>query len=142
MTTSSIDQHPDLLALRARYSRAAESIAVQGTLGLTLLTAVYVALSPWVIGFDGSSRLAAIDLITGLATGVLALGFSSVLDRTHGVIWTLPILGVWTIIAPWVHTGANPDASMIWSNVVAGAGITVLGLAASALGARAASGLR
>ncbi|WP_396928615.1 SPW repeat protein [Mycolicibacterium sp.] len=138
MHTTSIEQHPDLLAMRARYGRAAESATVQLTLGLTLLTALYVALSPWVIGFDGSSRLAVIDLITGAATAALALGFSSVLDRTHGLVWTLPVLGAWTIIAPWVHTGANPDASMVWSNVVAGAGIVVLGLAAAAVSARAA----
>lgn len=139
MTTSSIDQHPDLLAMRARYGHVAESVAVQGTLGLTLLT-IYVALSPWVIGFDGSSRLAVIDLITGLSAGVLALGFSSVLDRTHGLIWTLPVLGGWLIIAPWVHTGASPDASMIWSNVVAGAVIGALGLIATGFGMRAAAG--
>lgn len=137
MHTTSIEQHPDLLAMRARYGRAAESATVQLTLGLTLLTALYVALSPWVIGFDGSSRLAVIDLITGGATAALALGFSSVLDRTHGLVWTLPVLGTWTIIAPWVHTGANPDASMVWSNVVTGAGIVVLGLAAAAISARA-----
>jgi hypothetical protein len=139
MTTSSIDRHPDLLAMRARYGHAAESVAVQGTLGLTLLTAIYVASSPWVIGFDGSSRLAVIDLITGLAAAVLALGFSSVLDRTHGLIWTLPVLGAWLIVAPWLHTGASPDASMMWSNLVAGAAIGALGMAATGFGLRAAT---
>jgi len=105
---------------------------------LSLLFGLYVAMSPWVIGFADSSRLGIIDLIAGGTIAVLALGFSSVLDRTHGVIWTLPVLGAWTIIAPWVHTGANPDASMIWSNVVAGASVVTLGLLAAAVGARAA----
>src|SRR5277367_887801 len=47
---SSIDHHPDLLALRERYERAAESMTAHGTFGLTLLTAVYAAVSPWGVG--------------------------------------------------------------------------------------------
>ena len=59
MTTAhaSIDQHPDILALRASYDRAAESIAAQATFGLTLLTAIFVALSPHIVGFDAFTRL-------------------------------------------------------------------------------------
>jgi len=134
---SPIDQHPDLLALRANYERASETVAVQGTLGIALLFSLYVAMSPWIVGFDGSSRLATIDLIAGLSAAVLALGFSSALDRTHGLMWTLPTVGVWLMIAPWVHTGAAPDASMMWSNVASGSVITVLGLVAATLGMRA-----
>ena len=52
MTTvhSSIDQHPDILALRAGYDRIAESVAAQATFGLTLMVAAYAALSPWIVG--------------------------------------------------------------------------------------------
>jgi SPW repeat len=134
---SSIDKHPDLLALRVNYERAAESVAVQATLGITLLFGLYVAMSPWIVGFNASSRLGVIDLIAGIATAVLALGFSSVLDRTHGILWALPVIGVWVIVAPWVHTGAAPDASMMWSNVVSGVVIATLGTAATLLGMRA-----
>jgi hypothetical protein len=132
-----IDQHPDLLALRANYERAAQSAPVQGSLGMALLFSLYVAMSPWIVGFAGSSRLAVIDLIAGVAAAVLALGFSSALDRTHGIMWTLPAVGVWLIIAPWVHTGAAPDASIMWSNVASGIVITVLGVVAAGLGMRA-----
>ncbi|WP_041781749.1 SPW repeat protein [Mycolicibacterium chubuense] len=142
MTTarSEIDQHPDLLALRANYDRVAETAPVQVSLGLTMLAGLYAAMSPWIVGFNGTSRLATIDLIAGLAVAVLALSFSSVLDRTHGVVWTLPLLGIGLIIAPWVHTGASPTASMMWSNVVIGAVVTVLGLVATGLGMRARTG--
>jgi hypothetical protein len=51
------------------------------------------------------------------------------LDRTHGMAWTLPVLGVWLIVSPWIVEGSRPDAGMIWSNVVAGAVLTCLGLA-------------
>jgi hypothetical protein len=134
---SPIDQPPDLLALRAGYGRTAESLAVQGTLGLALLTGLYIAISPWVVGFDGTSRLAAIDLIGGLAAAVLAVGLASVFDRMHGMAWTLPLLGVWQIIAPWVHRGPLPTAGMVWSNVVSGALITVFGIIVATYGMRA-----
>lgn len=125
---SPINHHPDILAVRAGYERAAESVTVQGALGLAFLTALYTAVSPWIVGFDATTRLTVNDLIVGIAVAVLAIGSGAALDRTHGMTWTLPVLGVWLIISPWVLRGVTPTAGMIWSNVVAGAVITVLGL--------------
>ncbi|MCV7402631.1 SPW repeat protein [Mycobacterium fragae] len=136
---SSIDHHPDLLALRARYERAAESMTAQGTFGLTLLTAVYAAISPWVVGFQGTRALAVSDLIVGLVCVALAFGYAMALDRSHGMTWTLPCLGVWFIVSPWVIHGVSPHGGMIWSNVIAGAVLTVLGLNAMYFGMRARS---
>ena len=138
MTTvnSSIDRHPDLMAMRAKYERAAHSPVVQGTLGLTALSGVYLAISPWVVGFDGSSRLGVINLICGVAAAVIALTVGSALDRTHGMTWTLPVIGAWSIAALWAHDGAAPTAGMIWSNAWAGGVITALGLAAVLFGMR------
>jgi hypothetical protein len=133
---SSIDQHPDLLALRARYERAAESMSAQGTFGLALLTAVYAAVSPWIVGFQGT-RLAVNDLIVGIVCAVLAYGFAAALNRTHGMAWTLPVLGVWFIFSPWLLHHFSPHGGMIWSNVIAGALLTVLGLNAAYFGMRA-----
>ena len=138
MTTShaSIDQHPDIMALRARYDRAAESMTAQGTFGLALLAGAYVALSPWIVGFHGFSRLTVNDLIVGITVAVLAMCFGSALDRTHGLTWTLPVFGVWCIISTWI-VSPSPTAGMIWSNVVAGAVVTVLGLVAVYFGMQA-----
>jgi hypothetical protein len=133
---SSIDQHPDIVALRARYERAAESMTAQGTFGLTLLTAVYVALSPWIIGFDATTRLTVNDLIVGITGAVLAMCFGSALDRSHGLTWTLPVLGVWLIVSPWILRDVSPTGGMIWSNVVSGAVLTFLGLIAAYFGMR------
>jgi SPW repeat len=134
---NSIDQHPDILALRTGYERAAESVTAQSTFGLTFLTAMYAAVSPWIVGFDATTRLAVNDLIVGLVVAVLAVGFASALDRTHGLTWTLPILGVWLIISPWILRDVSPTAGMIWSNVVCGAVLTLLGLVAPYFGRRA-----
>ncbi|WP_019971802.1 SPW repeat protein [Mycobacterium sp. 141] len=135
---SSIDQHPDILALRARYDRVAESMAAQATFGLTLMAALYVALSPWIIGYQGFTRLSANDLFVGGTVGVLALCFGCALDRSHGMTWTLPFFGVWLVISPWIYV-SGPTAGMIWSHVLSGAVVFVLGLYAAYLGMRVRS---
>jgi hypothetical protein len=137
MTTShaSIDQHPDILALRASYDRAAESMTAQATFGMTLLTAIFVALSPHIVGFGGLTGLPANDLVVGITVAVLAMCFGSALDRTHGMTWTLPIFGLWLIASPWIFV-SSPSAGVIWSHVICGALITVLGLNAVYFGMR------
>jgi hypothetical protein len=136
---SSIDHHPDLLALRERYDRAAESMTAQGTFGLTLLTAVYVAVSPWIVGFTGTRPLEVNDFIVGLVCVALAFAYAMALDRSHGMTWTLPVFGVWLIVSPWILYGVSPHGGMIWSNVIAGAVLTLLGLNAMYFGMRARS---
>lgn len=136
-THTAIEQHPDILALRAGYERAAESMTVQSTFGLALLAGVYAAISPWVVGFDAATRLTVNNLIMGIAVAVMAIGFGWALDRTHGMAWTLPVLGVWLIISPWVIAGMSPSANMIWSNVCVGGVVTALGLSAAYFGVKA-----
>lgn len=133
---SSIDHHPDLMALRAGYERAAESMSAHVTFGMALLTGLYVAVSPWIVGFSGTAALGTSDLIVGIAVAFLAYGFATTLDRSHGMTWTMPVLGLWVVVSPWVVSGAAPTASMVWSNVVAGALLTFLGLHATYFGMR------
>ncbi|HZC54386.1 MAG TPA: SPW repeat protein, partial [Mycobacterium sp.] len=47
-----------------------------------------------------------------------------------------PVLGVWVIVSLWILPGLAPTAGMIWSNVVAGALLTFLGLNATYFGTR------
>jgi len=133
---SSIDHHPDLLALRARYERVAESMSAHLTFGLALLTGLYVAASPWIVGFSATRSLATSDLIAGIAVAFLAYGFATTLDRAHGMTWTLPVLGVWVIVSTWILPDVVLTTGMTWSNVVAGALLTFLGLNASYFGMR------
>ena len=114
-------------------------MTAHGTFGLALLTAVYAAVSPWIVGFDGTRSLAVNDFIVGIVCVALAFGFAMALDRSHGMTWTLPVLGVWFIVAPWVMHGVSPHGGMAWSNVIAGALLTVLGLNAMYFGMRARS---
>ncbi|SOJ52829.1 hypothetical protein MSIMFB_00336 [Mycobacterium simulans] len=136
---SSIDHHPDLLALRESFERAAESMSAQITFGLTMLAGLYVAASPWIVGFSATRQLAFCDLIVGIAVAFLAYGFASALDRTHGMTWTMPVLGVWLIFAPWILQGITRTAGMMWSHIVAGAVVAFLGLTATYFGMRTRS---
>jgi SPW repeat len=133
---SSIEHHPDLLALRARYERVAESMSAHVTFGLALLTGLYVAASPWIVGFSSTRSLPACDLIAGIAVAFLAYGFATTLDRAHGMTWTLPVIGMWVIVSLWILPGFTPTAGMIWSNVVAGGLLSFLGFNATYFGMR------
>jgi len=106
-------------------------MTAHGTFGLTLLTAVYAAASPWIIGFQGTRPLAVNDLIVGVACAALAFAFA--------MTWTLPVFGVWLVVSPWILHGVSPHGTMLWSNVIAGALLTVMGLNAMYFGMRARS---
>jgi SPW repeat-containing protein len=131
--TRGIEAHPDLAELRHRYEIAAEKPATGVMDGLAILSGLYLALSPWILGFTrftGTGDLRVNNLITGLAVAVLAMGLASAFGRTHGTAWILPLLGVWAIIAPWVVSGPTPMGGTIISNVVVGALIFLLGVGA------------
>ncbi|RZL79912.1 MAG: hypothetical protein EOP32_18155 [Rhodococcus sp. (in: high G+C Gram-positive bacteria)] len=129
-----IEQHPDSVALRDQYDQAAENPISRVTDGLMLLAGLYAAASPWIIGFHGTTTLAVNDLIAGIAVALLAVGFTSAYGRTHGMAFTLPVVGLWLIISPWVVAGVDTTAGVVVSNVVAGAVVCVLGLGLTGLG--------
>ncbi|MDP9849870.1 SPW repeat protein [Streptosporangium lutulentum] len=129
-----LEQHPDLIEMRERYERAGSSTAAQGIDGLTLLAGLWLAISPWVVGFNGLSRISVSNLITGIALAALAMAFAAAFGRTYGLSWIAPIIGIWTIIVPWITGSAT--TSTIWNNVVTGVIIFLLGLGAVAVSAR------
>jgi hypothetical protein len=87
-----------------------------------------------VVGFNHFTTLTATNLIAGIALAVLALGFASAYGRTHGIAWVAPLIGVWTIIAPWVVSGHVATTATLWNNVVTGVIAVLLGLGAMSLG--------
>ena len=130
-----IEEHPDLMALRVESERAAVRPAAQAVECLSLLTGLYLAISPWVVGFGGTFRdLAVNDLILGIALAVFALGYGAAYDRTHGMAWASALIGVWTIIAPWVVSGRPGTTGPEASNVATGALVILLALATIAQG--------
>ena len=128
-----MEHHPDLLELRTRYEAAGQSPTAQVSDGLTLLAGLYLALSPWIVGFTGLAPITINNLVIGLAIAGLAIGFSSAFGRTHGIAWISPVLGVWTIVAPWVISGDMSTDRTVWNNVVTGALIVCFGIVTMSL---------
>lgn len=136
MTAPRMETHPDIMELQAKYERAAQTPTAQTVAGLTFLTGLYLTISPWVVGFNHVPTLTANNLIVGIALALLALGFASAYGRTHGIAWVAPLIGVWTIVAPWVVSGHVATAATIANNVVVGALAVLLSLGAVAIGMR------
>lgn len=74
-TSPRIDQHPDILALRAESEAATSTPVAQAVEALALLCGVYLAASPWIVGFSGASTLAIHNVIVGAAFACLVGGF-------------------------------------------------------------------
>jgi len=120
--TPPIEQHPDLVALRAASEDAATLPVGQATETVSLLAGLYLAVSPWIVGFHATApALTANNLITGLVLVALALGVVPAYERTHSLGLAAAVLGVWTIIAQWVIQSTTTNAGIIANNVVIGA---------------------
>jgi hypothetical protein len=130
----SMGTHPDIVTLRARYETASETAAGQIVGGSIFLAGLYLAISPWVVGFDGQPPMLFNNLIVGAAAALLGLGLSAAFDRTHRLAWTVPVLAIWAIISPWVvRTGDLRTTDNEWNNVVTGAVLLLVGLATFAM---------
>ncbi|MEU6811621.1 SPW repeat protein [Streptomyces sp. NPDC046831] len=136
-----METHPDIVDMRHRHEMAERATSTpqgQATGTLAFLTGIYLAASPWITGFNNLSTLAVTNLLTGIAYALLMSGgFGRAYERTHSMAWGACVLGVWTIIAPWVVSGNVATTKTIVNNVVTGVIALALALAASAA-ARAA----
>ncbi len=139
MTTSHrapIEEHPDLLELRARHDRAITTPRAQMIEALALITGLYLAASPWIAGFNGFTTLAVTNLIAGIAYMLLLGGIGNSYERTHSMAWAAAAIGIWTCVAPWVVAGDVARTRSITSNLVTGAVATLLALAAASMAQR------
>ena len=136
---TALEDHPDLVELRARYERVSETSTAQSVDGLTLLAGLYLAISPWVVGFSTAEHHLAINnLICGIAVALLGLGYATVFGRTHGLAWVPVVLGVWTIVSPWLIHGMSAAGGTIANNVIIGIVIAVLGFMTIGISSRRA----
>ncbi|MFI9586739.1 SPW repeat protein [Streptomyces sp. NPDC052236] len=143
MTTHpSIDQHPDLAEMRTRFERATTTPRAQAIETLALLTGIFLAASPWIVGFSGLQALAVCNLITGVAYALCMGGFGSAYERTHAMAWSAIAIGAWTIISPWVVAGDVSTTRTVVTNVIVGAVALLLGLAMAGMDSRGAAGSR
>ncbi len=129
----SMETHPDIIALRARYERASITPVGQALEALAIVVGLYLAASPWIVGFNAFPALAINNLITGIAYALLIGGFGPAFESTHARGWAASVIGLWTIIAPWCVFGSPAIAKNVASNVVTGVLALCLALATSSL---------
>ncbi|MGW7201466.1 SPW repeat protein [Streptomyces chryseus] len=134
MTTHpSIEQHPDVAEMRSRFERATATPRAQAIETLALLTGLYLAASPWIVGFNGLTTLAVCNLITGVAYALCMGGFGPAYERTHAMAWAAAAIGAWTIVAPWVVSGNVDTTRSVVSNVIVGCVALLLAVAMAAM---------
>ena len=130
---TSMERHPDIIEMRNRSELAASAPRAQLVEALAVGAGLFLAVSPWVVGFNSSfSRLAVCNLVLGLAYTVLMAGFGSAYERTHARAWAATLIGIFTIIAPWALNGGAHVRATILTNVITGGLMTCLALAAVA----------
>ncbi|MEU3356177.1 SPW repeat protein [Streptomyces sp. NPDC037389] len=137
-TSPRIETHPDILALRAHSEETTATTAAQAVEALALLCGVYLAASPWIVGFGFATNLAINNLIVGIAFACLVGGFGSAYERTHAMSWAAVGLALWTIVSPWVVAGHALVTAFatraVVSNVVIGALCCLIALACARMG--------
>lgn len=132
--TATMGAHPDIVELRDRLDRVAETPQARAVEGLAVMGGLYAAISPWIIGFTtGNPGLTISNLVVGLTVALLALDLGSAYSRAHGLSWVMPLLGAWILISQWVMTDVADTTGIMVSNVIAGAVIIVLGAIAMAM---------
>lgn len=89
------------------------------------LLGVWVALSPWALGFEGTTVVMANAVIIGLALIAAALG--AIFVPRAWEEWTEGALGVWLVVSPWA-LGFSMHYEATLNAVVAGVVIAALAL--------------
>jgi apolipoprotein N-acyltransferase len=133
--SSGMAGHPDAAEMRERYARLAEGRRVEMLEGLVMLTGLYLAISPWILHFQGTNASMRVNnLVLGLAMAAIGLGLAMFPERSTGLSWMLIPIGVWLIISPWVASaGHSAPKGIIWNNIIVGALACVLGAVTGAM---------
>ncbi|MGK5500815.1 SPW repeat protein [Streptomyces sp. URMC 125] len=140
--TSRIEEHPDLVEMRARYARAASTPTAQGLEALTMLAGVFLLISPWIVGFTRFNALTVNNFVTGITLAVIGLTLAVAFERTYGLSMAVCAIGAWTVLSPWLVTGNVDTIRTILTNVITGGLLFLLGLALLAVGRRGGKGAR
>ena len=92
---------------------------------INLVLAVWLFISPWIIGFAAETHAAWNAWIVGVVLGALAVATLSVFAEWEE--WVNLVLGLWLIVSPWL-LGFMANTNAMATHVVLG----VLVIAASA----------
>ena len=99
---------------------------------LSALVGLWVFASPWVLA-NAASTVAA-PLTSGaewnlwiVGGAVVVLAVAALMSYRAWEEWLSALLGVWLVASPWVF-GFSDATAMLWSTLVAGAAVFVLGV--------------
>ena len=92
---------------------------------INLILAIWLFLSPWIVGFAGLMPAAWTAWLTAIAIAIFAIAALAAFAEWEE--WINLVLGFWLVVSPWaVHAASNHAATMVLSLT----GIAVAGLAA------------
>ena len=95
------------------------------TSGLTVLLALWLILSPFVLSFAGSTGMW-IAVAVGAIVLVLAwIRYNSPLSAPL-LSWVIALLGIWLIISPFLF-GMSGVTALLWDYLIVGLGFVVFG---------------
>ena len=93
-----------------------------------LILGVWLFVSPWLIGFAGSSSAAWNAWILGLAVTAFAL-WALAVPGSRGAQWWLVISAAWVFVAPWL-LGFAGVASAAWNAWILGVVVALAAIVA------------
>jgi hypothetical protein len=99
---------------------------------LLVLIGAWVALSPWIWGYDGEPGAVTTDLSAGIAIALL----SAAAVLFPGLLVLDVLLGSWLAIAPWLVGYGSHGGPVGLSDSIAGVAVVVLSLATLSSAAR------
>lgn len=71
--------------------------------GTTLLAGLWLAVSPWVVGFDRTAPGVRVsNPIMGVAVAVTALGLTLMPQRMVRLSWATAVIGAWVVVSQWI----------------------------------------
>jgi SPW repeat len=139
---TSMADHPDVVEMRARYERVSGSPQAVITDDLLLLAGLWLAISPWVLQFHGSTpNVAQSNLIVGIAVAAMGLGMAILPRAMQSLSWATFLIGAWVVVSPWVIQRSSVPVGTYLSNVITGGVIALLGLAGAGIAITARRGL-
>ncbi len=92
---------------------------------LLFITGLWLAISPWVLGFSWDQPAWSNAVVIGVALVILAALRFAYPRRFEGIRWTVLILGAWMIASPYVANYADISAATI-NAIIVGA-LTIFG---------------
>jgi hypothetical protein len=132
------DGHPDLAEIRWRHERILGGRHAGAISGLVLMAGLYLAISPWAIGFrPAAARLVPMDLMLGVAVVAVGLGLAFAPIVMYRLSWAMVGIGGWVIVAPWLMATGTDDSRLLASHTLSGLVTIALGLSAVAIAVRA-----